>query len=314
MTPDQIKELRRLADRAEGAATMLRETLDEAVHAAVETKTEPGNAWGLRPQGTLYPLANGGFRFVSAQGHGPAVSVEEAPDAAINPKAKWSHEMAQEIARESYWGKQPVDRVTVESIEAKIVREDYLTHAGGSTLTICILTLANGFTVTGESACVDLRNFDPELGKKYAREAAFEKIWPLEGYLLRERMAAAEDGPVAPNECEAEADQAFYAEFGDCDCPEPAFAGSTAAAIAPDASWVRLTAVQEARAMGFGDNGDVGVLLDAAKRIAAFLVDGDEDEGAPKDVRFEPKGKPFIAGAANTTPVEAAVASAQVSL
>lgn len=56
------------------------------------------------------------------------------------------------------------------------------------TLTFCILTLENGFTVTGESACASPENFDPEIGKKIAYENARNKIWQLEGYLLKEKL------------------------------------------------------------------------------------------------------------------------------
>jgi len=56
-------------------------------------------------------------------------------------------------------------------------------------LTICVLTLRNGFTVTGESACASPENFDADIGRKIARENAVSKIWMLEGYLLKERMA-----------------------------------------------------------------------------------------------------------------------------
>lgn len=56
------------------------------------------------------------------------------------------------------------------------------------TLTFCILTLENGFTVTGESACASPENFDAEIGKKIAYENAREKIWLLEGYLLKEKL------------------------------------------------------------------------------------------------------------------------------
>lgn len=60
-------------------------------------------------------------------------------------------------------------------------------------LTFCVLVLRNGFTVTGESACVSPENFDPAIGRKIAREKAVEKIWPLMGYALKERLAAQKD-------------------------------------------------------------------------------------------------------------------------
>ena len=58
----------------------------------------------------------------------------------------------------------------------------------GTTLTVCCLTLENGYTVTGESAAVSPENFDEEIGRKIARAEARDKIWALEGYLLRERL------------------------------------------------------------------------------------------------------------------------------
>ena len=58
----------------------------------------------------------------------------------------------------------------------------------GTTLTVCCLILENGFTVTGQSAAASPENFDEEIGRKIARADAREKIWQLEGYLLRERL------------------------------------------------------------------------------------------------------------------------------
>lgn len=57
-------------------------------------------------------------------------------------------------------------------------------------LTICVLVLKNGFTVTGESACASPENFDAELGHKIAKQHAKDKIWALEGYLLKSKLAA----------------------------------------------------------------------------------------------------------------------------
>lgn len=56
-------------------------------------------------------------------------------------------------------------------------------------LTICVLVLKNGFTVTGESACASPENFNAELGAKIARGHAKDKIWALEGYALKQQLA-----------------------------------------------------------------------------------------------------------------------------
>jgi len=79
-------------------------------------------------------------------------------------------------------------RVTPELIDALIKREDYYVFPN-TTLTICMLTLNNGFSVTGESAAASQENFDPEIGRKIARSNARNKIWQLEGYLLKEKLS-----------------------------------------------------------------------------------------------------------------------------
>ena len=61
-------------------------------------------------------------------------------------------------------------------------------HKPIEALTFCILVLKNGFTVTGESACASPENFDAEIGRKIAYENARNKIWLLEGYLLKEKL------------------------------------------------------------------------------------------------------------------------------
>jgi len=79
-------------------------------------------------------------------------------------------------------------RVTLESMEAKIASENYTLVDG--ILTICTIKMANGFYVIGESAPASPANFNAELGKKFARENAIRQLWKLEGYALREKLAA----------------------------------------------------------------------------------------------------------------------------
>ena len=77
-------------------------------------------------------------------------------------------------------------RLTPDLIESVVAKEEY--HILTDVLTVCVLTLKNGFTVTGESACASPENFDKELGEKIARRNASDKIWSLEGYLLKQRL------------------------------------------------------------------------------------------------------------------------------
>lgn len=78
-------------------------------------------------------------------------------------------------------------RITPDRIDSIIVGEDYHVFPG-TTVTVCVLKLENGFTVTGESACASPENFDAELGRKIARTQARDKIWMLEGYALRQKL------------------------------------------------------------------------------------------------------------------------------
>ena len=97
-------------------------------------------------------------------------------------------------------------RVTPADIEANIASEHYFTGANGidgtpsitsaaaydalGILTFCVIVLRNGFTVTGESACASPDNFDAEVGRKIARANAVNKIWPLLGFALKEKLHA----------------------------------------------------------------------------------------------------------------------------
>lgn len=101
-------------------------------------------------------------------------------------------------------------RITPQHIESVIDGEYYFTAENGvlgnihqqdeitrlvgyhdslKTLTFCVLHLKNGFSVTGESACASPENFDAEIGRKIARENAVNKIWMLEGYLLKQKLS-----------------------------------------------------------------------------------------------------------------------------
>jgi len=97
-------------------------------------------------------------------------------------------------------------RITPADLEANIASEWYINAGDGVVpdyfqppvpanhplrlLTFCVLVLKNGFTVTGESACVSPENFNAKIGKKIARQNAVAKVWPLMGYELRSKLGA----------------------------------------------------------------------------------------------------------------------------
>lgn len=78
--------------------------------------------------------------------------------------------------------------VTMDLIKSKIVKEQFHVF-DGTQVTVCVLTLENGFNVAGESAFVSPENFNKEIGEKIAKDNAVNKIWSLEGYLLKEQLS-----------------------------------------------------------------------------------------------------------------------------
>lgn len=94
--------------------------------------------------------------------------------------------------------------VTLASIKDKI-RGMYFINAGAAVqasdqgynerdleelklVTICIIILENGFKVEGTSACVDPKIYNEAIGQQEAYKNAIDKIWEIEGYLLKQQM------------------------------------------------------------------------------------------------------------------------------
>jgi len=82
-------------------------------------------------------------------------------------------------------------RLSPEGLKAKIVNEEYhsFTTHNGTYLTWCMLTMENGFTVVGEpSACVSIENNNEKVGRQVAYNNSFDRLWSLEGYLLKDKL------------------------------------------------------------------------------------------------------------------------------
>lgn len=78
----------------------------------------------------------------------------------------------------------PGERVTEEYMRDRIETISY--DRISPTVMICNIVLDNGYSVRGESACVDPVNFNHEIGQKISYDNAFGKLWPLFGFLLAE--------------------------------------------------------------------------------------------------------------------------------
>ncbi len=73
-------------------------------------------------------------------------------------------------------------KLTLDYIKSLIVNVEY--QRFGDTLTVCVLTLRNGFTVTGESACINKADFNADIGQQVAYNNAVDKIWRYPSTLI----------------------------------------------------------------------------------------------------------------------------------
>ena len=78
------------------------------------------------------------------------------------------------------------NKITPEFLQSEITGIEYRRLTG--TMTHCTITVVNGFTFTGESACADPSNYDKELGEKLALEDAKRKMWVPYGFMLKEKL------------------------------------------------------------------------------------------------------------------------------
>lgn len=79
----------------------------------------------------------------------------------------------------------PKMEVKKSDIESRIKHVRYV-RIPESTVTICNITLDNGFSVRGESACVDPAKFNEQYGRTLAYDEAFDNIYKFFGFLLME--------------------------------------------------------------------------------------------------------------------------------
>jgi hypothetical protein len=113
--------------------------------------------------------------------------------------------------------KAPDERVKLADIEGRIVRR--LNYNVGEIvndttatyiepgdplhlLSVCILTMDNGFTVIGKAAPASAKNFNQDYGHQLAYEDAIRQLWPLMGFELRSKLMELGEPPkpdaVAP--------------------------------------------------------------------------------------------------------------------
>lgn len=80
-------------------------------------------------------------------------------------------------------------KVTKEQIDDILNKAEFhVEHRIFGKQCIVVASLENGFTITGESACVDANNYEETMGIKLAMERIRDRLWELEGYRLQCRL------------------------------------------------------------------------------------------------------------------------------
>lgn len=93
-------------------------------------------------------------------------------------------------------------RVTLADVQENVVDTEIHKHVtkSGQVLRWAILTMRSGFAVVGNPSCaVSSANDNEDLGTKVALQNSLSALWPLMGYALSEKLAAADlTGAAAP--------------------------------------------------------------------------------------------------------------------
>lgn len=69
-----------------------------------------------------------------------------------------------------------------------VERNDKTVPPDAHTVTICMVTMKNGWMLVGMSAPASPENFDAAHGRKLAYDRCIMQIWPLMGYMLKEQL------------------------------------------------------------------------------------------------------------------------------
>ena len=78
-------------------------------------------------------------------------------------------------------------KLTKEILESHIADESYHQFPN-TTVTVCCLTLDNGFDVIGYSTVIEKEKFNAEMGEKFAKDDAVGKMWELYAFDARQKQ------------------------------------------------------------------------------------------------------------------------------
>lgn len=79
--------------------------------------------------------------------------------------------------------------VTQQDIDNILEKTQWTVEEFHGKCTVVVAKLPNGFILTESSACVDLADYDMDIGMECCKERIVNKIWELEEYRLQCELA-----------------------------------------------------------------------------------------------------------------------------
>jgi hypothetical protein len=89
----------------------------------------------------------------------------------------------QEVFEKAYMKIGQNNTITQENVDSFIDYYDYCKM--GEKTTVVKATLKNEFVIVEASSCVDVANYDDEIGKEICKDRIKNKVWELLGFLLQ---------------------------------------------------------------------------------------------------------------------------------
>lgn len=106
-------------------------------------------------------------------------------------------------------------RVAPQDVDDNIMRAEFH-RLDGTNITVCVMTLRNGFTVTGVNhGSVDPANYDAQVGQDLAYTDARNKLWSLMGYALKEKQFRERGLPLCLAKMTHAVNRAYCKALGD---------------------------------------------------------------------------------------------------
>jgi hypothetical protein len=68
-------------------------------------------------------------------------------------------------------------KITLDEIKSKITNAEYMFPDSCKRMTIAVVTMENGFAISGQACATNIEDFSKEMGQKVALDDAIKRLW-----------------------------------------------------------------------------------------------------------------------------------------